>query len=625
MAKKGLKAEFKSYKNFLLEYNYSFSIPYYQREFIWSLEENKFVLKKFIRDIAEQFDECKRNNYEKSYFIGNFATCSNKVNSIVDGQQRLTTMTILLKMLSNYTKSNNKNYFYSGNSFLISDNGYLANNLEHFLFGKNGVSFDVNGSIKLSIDIIEEEVKKLVKKYSTQDLKDFEDYVLNNVYLTYIEFDNDKDALKYYLNINSLSVPLTEMEVFYAFTSQVIQFTTYNVTVEAIKANLNRIDEKIKQLSDEDLVYLFLKTYFKDDGNIGSLNDKKSKTGVGRWLSGYKMEILSDPTKALDFIQKLTYYINDVEEILSYLTGTKSGMVTYKHIHLNYLINNYSKNRNIKEILLALFLNRHNYNDVNIYKKGTLDIDPILLESFCKAANAVMITKYFNGNKKDEKTNLIDYTVPRSQANFTVANIGYANLRSLNYPTERQDLKYKIEDNQHEIHFILALQEAFLNYTANPVYSLNSLLSELLNTNTYTIEHLFTKKDFIETKRRDAWDKKGLFDETNPAKYDEIRSSFKNLSLLDRNTNSSLSSNTISLKLTGYANARSITSSNEPEYLVQSFVAGSDFYKNDNIQKLNLPERVLKIDNDGITWEHSDNNDKFIEMLSRLAVKELFK
>jgi hypothetical protein len=110
-----------------------------------------------------------------------------------------------------------------------------------------------------------------------------------------------------------------------------------------------------------------------------------------------------------------------------------------------------------------------------------------------------------------------------------------------------------------------------------------------------------------------------------PGRYDLVRSNFRNLSLLDRNTNSSLNSKTISSKLIGYCNARSITHGNEPEFLVQSFSKDSEFYKSEEIKKLGLPTRTLVIDDNSVTWSHSDDNEKFIKALSKMAVDELFK
>lgn len=149
-----------------------------------------------------------------------------------------------------------------------------------------------------------------------------------------------------------------------------------------------------------------------------------------------------------------------------------------------------------------------------------------------------------------------------------------------------------------------------------------NILAELLDPNqNYQIEHLITKDDYTKQNRNNAWKAAGKF--SSPEDYDELRSRFENLSLLDGQTNASANSNTIAMKAQKYKNARTIMNTNEPEYLVQSLIDGSEFYNNDILNCLG--ERKITINADGITWEHSTNNRSFIEKLTKDAVSELFK
>ena len=69
-------------------------VPFFQRAYVWTIEE----WAKFLSDMA---DLCKE---QKPYFLGAIIlkkiTEDGKMKSIVDGQQRLTTLLILLKILS---------------------------------------------------------------------------------------------------------------------------------------------------------------------------------------------------------------------------------------------------------------------------------------------------------------------------------------------------------------------------------------------------------------------------------------------------------------------------------------------------------------------------------------------
>ena len=72
----------------------SIEVPFFQRSYVWTTEE----WKKFLSDME---DLCKQ---EKPYFLGAIIlkklTNDGKRKSIVDGQQRLTTLLVLLKILS---------------------------------------------------------------------------------------------------------------------------------------------------------------------------------------------------------------------------------------------------------------------------------------------------------------------------------------------------------------------------------------------------------------------------------------------------------------------------------------------------------------------------------------------
>lgn len=72
----------------------SIEVPFFQRSYVWTVDE----WKKFLADMS---DLCSQN---KPYFLG--AIILKKLNkegkqkTIVDGQQRLTTLLVLLKILS---------------------------------------------------------------------------------------------------------------------------------------------------------------------------------------------------------------------------------------------------------------------------------------------------------------------------------------------------------------------------------------------------------------------------------------------------------------------------------------------------------------------------------------------
>ncbi|MCB0457892.1 MAG: DUF262 domain-containing protein [Flavobacteriaceae bacterium] len=88
--------------------NKHYTIPVYQRPYSWTEEH----LKKLIKNI---FVNCKEShNFEElsPFFLGTIQLAPNNDGyDVIDGQQRLTTLLILLKILNKEYSLNNENNF----------------------------------------------------------------------------------------------------------------------------------------------------------------------------------------------------------------------------------------------------------------------------------------------------------------------------------------------------------------------------------------------------------------------------------------------------------------------------------------------------------------------------------
>jgi hypothetical protein len=89
----------------ILEAERKYIIPRYQREYSWESEQ----LEEFWDDITNQISFSQNNEYEvKEYFIGSLVMVGDDEQGtdfyVVDGQQRLTTITIILSVLTQIGK-----------------------------------------------------------------------------------------------------------------------------------------------------------------------------------------------------------------------------------------------------------------------------------------------------------------------------------------------------------------------------------------------------------------------------------------------------------------------------------------------------------------------------------------
>lgn len=175
----------------ILGNNNKFIIPIYQREYSWGYLE----ISKLINDIFTSYWGTDNIVLKEPMFIGTMQlTLPNNENyqEVIDGQQRLTTFLLILKVLKNnypdceelktieldwlYTKVN------SGKQQACLEEA-IKNNL---LNVQNNLNRYIENIIKIK-EIIEEEVNDIEGDNRNFDIDDFVKYLLSNIYFVVIE------------------------------------------------------------------------------------------------------------------------------------------------------------------------------------------------------------------------------------------------------------------------------------------------------------------------------------------------------------------------------------------------------------------------------------------------------
>ena len=625
-----MKHDYKSLRSIIKKYKI-FNIPYYQRRYVWNSVNNGRNLYKFIDDICNEYNESQQS----TYFIGSLAFCSSDEGAdVVDGQQRLTSLIFLLSILADvkcsddFSKEHQK-LVYHNDKFILQEKSYLTNEITGVL-GYNA-NYDGTGD-KVKLDEtkskIIDQLNRNYKKKPKQWFNDLYDYILDNVYVITIEYSNSKDALRYFLNINSLSVELTQPEIFYTILSQALTISHNTVDIYSVIKTIDRLskDYKWSKTSDktkEDIIYIFLNSYYTKDAYINELDE----IGVGKWMSFYHTDVFGDPIIAAEFCKVFLKYLEDLEQLLKLLEFKSSYISKKSPLYLSYSLLSYEKYSDLIQVLLTIFKNRHNYSTHSLYDDTGINIDIDKFEDVSRRLNLTLIYNYIrNTNKRlDLFVKNIELDIkgdPKLSLNDILVNMNIETIFTLNYLTNPQsDPKINLPDNSRMIKIIFALQEAFLNSVASNDTPMYAYFSELIDGQKFTIEHLYSIKEYIDANRLSKWREKGMF--STPNQFDIERSKFENLSILDLPNNSSANDKIIYDKLETYKHAAPVFS-NENLYLIQSFVRESEFYNNNKIQTLHLPSRYITNINSN-TWEHSNNNKEFNRQLLKLALNELVK
>lgn len=614
------------------------NIPYYQREYVWGSNNQGRNLYKLIDDIFNAYKE----NTSSTYFIGTLAFCSEKVNDVIDGQQRITSIILLLSVLSKlkcsdkiYQQNEKMLFPYSDDRFIIQEESYLTEEIKHELGYKN--NFDTHGykkDISKTIDRITKQIQTGWDGYTKEWYDGLYKYILNSVKFISLEYTNIGESLKYFLNINSLSIQLTQSDIFYSILSQALRITRNLNTIFSIKTRVSKLSE-MKGLShsidgykayDKDvnkavdnIIYIFLNAFYQKDKNIGSLND----VGIGKWLSFYRNDMFNDQIIAKEFVDNFLAYLNDFEYISKKFNNFNSDLKSDTSIYMSWILLQYEGYFDFLKMLVELFRTRHNYikNSNNLYKQGTMIIDDTKLKEISKRLNLTLLWNYIRASNKRLDTFITNISIDehgnyKKSIEDIKTDISLDDMFILNFRDKNNVSNAKIPDQSRIIKVLFAFQEAFLNYTAKPERKFNEFLQNLLDSDNFSIEHLYSVKEWKDQNRLNKWRQKGYF--ATDAEFDTARFKFENLSLLDKSTNSSAGDDEIYDKLTKYRNARKVCGS-DWEYLIQSLVENSEYYNNQNIQKLNLPKRTLE-DIDQNTWKSSENNRAFNEELMKMVI-----
>ncbi|QZA33230.1 DUF262 domain-containing protein [Hydrogenibacillus sp. N12] len=265
-----------------------FSVDYYQREYGWQSEH----VTELIKDLAEEFKESHRPGNDRSavehyhrYFLGSIIISNRDGKKfIVDGQQRLTTLTLLLIFL--YRHLNDEEQKAQLADLIFSRRfGRRSFNLDieeryacmDALF--TGKPFDETGQPESVVNIYRR--YQDVTEYFPEELRGealpyFADWLIENVYLVEITVYSDADAYRIFETMNDRGLRLTP-------TDMLKGYLLANITDERERIEASRVwREQVKKLQEigkgeeSDGIKAWLRSQYAE-----SIRDRKNGTRIG--------------------------------------------------------------------------------------------------------------------------------------------------------------------------------------------------------------------------------------------------------------------------------------------------------------------------------------------------------
>ena len=254
--------------------NKKYTIHYYQREYRWGKKQ----IEELVDDLSEEFLENYKPGHERTevatyghYYLGSVVLTSNDgEQAIIDGQQRLTSLTLLLIYLNNLQVDNTEKVTidqlifseqYGKKSFNIQVNEreacmdalYKRENFSPLNQNESVVNiFNRHTDIA---DVFPEEIKGLALPF-------FIDWLINKVFLVEITATTEQDAHKIFVSMNDRGLSLTPTEMLKGYLlSEIKDDAARNQSNELWKKKILEIKNINPDSKEEDAD--FIKTWLR--------------------------------------------------------------------------------------------------------------------------------------------------------------------------------------------------------------------------------------------------------------------------------------------------------------------------------------------------------------------------
>ena len=297
--------------------DYFFEIPSYQRPYAWTNEE--------VDELMDDLTEAMRRDIEAPYFLGSVVLIKNEdepKSEVVDGQQRVTTLTMLLCVLRDISNDNELDGFVrqagirrrrtedrfrltvrERDRLFFQDNIQEMNRLDEFL-SLDPVGF--SDSQTLMFENVRHLRKKLLELDETQR-DTLADYIIQQCYLVVVSASDGDSARRIFSVMNNRGLDLSPTDILKAVVLDAIPDSQsqdeYAVKWEGIEETLGRDDFR-------DL-FAHIRMIYRKNKLYGTLeNEVRAYVLHGLTSDGAKRfvdEVLEPHADAYEIVSKASY------------------------------------------------------------------------------------------------------------------------------------------------------------------------------------------------------------------------------------------------------------------------------------------------------------------------------
>lgn len=333
-----------------------FDVDFYQREYVW----NRKQIEDLILDLSSEFmknwkqgDPLSKVSSYDPYYMGEIVlSIKDEHNSIIDGQQRITTLTLLLIYL--LQKYSNVEGFPKGEiETLIYKDVYgdkkfnldIEERLECMLALYTKGSYDIKDDDSVSVHNIVDRYNDIDDCWNNSidagNIVSFTYWIKEKVMFSKVWTNNDDFAYVIFETMNDRGLSLTQVEMLRSYLLANIDVDSRDKGIKLFDGAVNRL-RNIKLTTRSKAEFEFFKVYFRGhyiDAVVQSATSDFTRIGneFHRWVRDNSKRLqLKSSTDYLSFIERISYFAKAYELIYDVIQHRDSKEYLYAIVNSDY-------------------------------------------------------------------------------------------------------------------------------------------------------------------------------------------------------------------------------------------------------------------------------------------------
>jgi uncharacterized protein with ParB-like and HNH nuclease domain len=413
-------------------------IPDYQRPYSW--EEGE--CEQLWSDIYDAYQEYKNNKNNSSYyFLGNIVIypdekLGDQHLNVVDGQQRLTSLLLLIRALFEKNRSFKKlqNLLFASSPKDLAVIDYTKQKITTLVIDKDNESFANIISLDEKTDksqnknkyiknfyVFANKIEEYSKDADADEFEDFITYIITKVKLLSIQCNNFDSAINIFSTLNNRGLPLTENDIFKATLYQRAPDTN-----EFLTNWQELIEFENNELNSTSMFNNYMSYIRAEHNNTTSL------ISLRRFFTNNRSECL-DYEKTINYLNKF----KQAHEFLQKSDGKNRNLIE--------CLKNYPNNKPFEPIYIFLIQHLEIDNNATLLSSFNQDKFSLLLKQMVRYSyikglvhNSITSIKndIFKINKdvfhNNDYINTIKNSIKEPEIEQSIAEIKKSNLRKYN-------------------------------------------------------------------------------------------------------------------------------------------------------------------------------------------------